>query len=433
MDVLFSEFVVSSSTCIFTYALVVPGAGKNSLKVAHRRGPCSPYGNKPNPAWTLRQDLLRVKSLRRRFTRAAPSKDAQLQASEVSLPARWGTTIGTGNYIVTLGFGSPRTDQTVVFDTGSDVCWIQCRPCVGSCYAQQEPYFDPSASSTYRNISCNSSACSRLDVKGCAGGTCVYGVKYGDQSSTVGFLAQETLTLTPDHVFQNFMFGCGQNNKGLFGRAAGLMGLGRGAFSLVSQTSQVLGDVFSYCLPGTSSSTGHLTIGRSATNATYTPMLTGTRDPSLYSIGLSGISVGGTLLPVSSTVFQTAGHIIDSGTVITRLPPSAYSALRSAFRSGMTQYPMAQPLGILDTCYDFSNADTITYPTVRLHFDGGADLPLPAAGIFFVVSLSQVCLAFAGNGNPGDLGIIGNTQQRTAEVIYDVGAQRIGFATGACS
>ncbi|MQM12783.1 hypothetical protein Taro_045702 [Colocasia esculenta] len=411
----------------------VPAAGGNTLKVAHRRGPCSSFGTKPNPALTLRQDMLRVESLQRGLSGGAPSKGTQLQASQVSIPTRWGRPIGTGNYLVTVGFGSPRKDQTLVFDTGSNVCWIQCMPCAGSCYQQQDPLFDPSASSTYRNISCSSATCSSLDIRGCNSGTCVYGVQYGDQSTTVGFLVQDTLTLTPENVFQNFVFGCGQNNRGLFGRAAGLIGLGRDSFSLVSQTSQVLGGTFSYCLPATSSSTGYLTMGRSATSASYTPMLTDSRDPSLYSIALTGISLGGRLLPISPTVFQTSGSIIDSGTVITRLPPSAYAALRTAFRSAMSQYPMAQPLSILDTCYDFSKVQTIEVPTVVLHFDGGADLPLQVPGIFFVADISQVCLAFAGNGSPGDLGIIGNTQQKTTEVIYDLGARRIGFATKACS
>ncbi|KAI7990227.1 DUF21 domain-containing protein [Camellia lanceoleosa] len=43
----------------------------------------------------------------------------------------------------------------------------------------------------------------------------------------------------------------GRNNRGLFGGASGLMGLGRSDLSLVSQTSGLFGGVFSYCLPST--------------------------------------------------------------------------------------------------------------------------------------------------------------------------------------
>uniref|UniRef100_A0A1D1YQ62 Aspartic proteinase nepenthesin-1 n=2 Tax=Anthurium amnicola TaxID=1678845 RepID=A0A1D1YQ62_9ARAE len=410
--------------------------GGNSLRVVHRRGPCSPLaGVKPNHARTLlRQDVLRVESLQRRLSREA-SVGGQTQASEVALPAQRGITFGTANYVVTLGLGTPGRDQTVVFDTGSNVCWVQCQPCVGSCYPQQGPVFDPAASSTYSNVSCGSTACGNLDVRGCSGTTCLYGVKYGDNSTTVGFLATDTLTLAPGYAFPGFVFGCGQRNQGLFGKVAGLVGLGRSSFSLVSQASQRLGKAFSYCLPATSSSTGHLTIGESAASkaASYTPMLTDPRDSSLYFLTLTGISVGGQLLPVSPSVFQSAGTLIDSGTVITRLPPSAYSALRSAFRAAMAKYPMAPPRTLLDTCYDFSNTETISYPVVSLHFGGGAELQLELPGIFYVADISQACLGFAGNGSPGDVGIIGNVQQRTAEVVYDIGGGRIGFSPKACS
>jgi len=37
---------------------------------------------------------------------------------------------------------------------------------------------------------------------GCSDSTCLYGIQYGDQSFSVGFFAQETLTLTPTDVRQ---------------------------------------------------------------------------------------------------------------------------------------------------------------------------------------------------------------------------------------
>nr|GLL44272.1 aspartyl protease family protein At5g10770-like [Ipomoea trifida] len=53
---------------------------------------------------------------------------------------------------------------------------------------------------------------------------------------------------------------------------------------------------------------------------------------SFYFIDVRAIAVGGKQLSISPVVFKSSGTIIDSGTVITRLPPAAYSALRSAFR-----------------------------------------------------------------------------------------------------
>ena len=61
--------------------------------------------------------------------------------------------------------------------------------------------------------------------------TCLYGVKYGS-GYTVGFLATETLTITPSDVFENFVIGCGERNGGRFSRTAGLLGLGPLPYSL---------------------------------------------------------------------------------------------------------------------------------------------------------------------------------------------------------
>ena len=126
-------------------------------------------------------------------------------------------------------------------------------------------------------------------------------------------------------------------------------------------------------------------------------------------------------ISVQPSVFA-AGSVMDSGTIITRLPPTAYAALSSAFRAGMTQYTRARPQGILDTCYDFGSLTTVSVPTVELVFDGGA-----------VVDLDfDRCLAFAPSGGASSVGIIGNVKQRTFEVLYDVGRATMGFRAGAC-
>ncbi|KAJ6828898.1 aspartyl protease family protein-like [Iris pallida] len=267
---------------------------------------------------------------------------------------------------------------------------------------------------------------------GCSGSTCLYAVQYGDNSYTVGFFAQDTLTLTSSDVVPNFRFGCGQKNNGLFGTAAGLVGLGRQSASLVSQTSSKYGGVFSYCLPASSSGTGYLTFGPvSAGNVQYTPMLTDSSQPSFYFLGLNDIGVGGQGLSLSPTLFSNAGVIIDSGTVITRLPPTAYTALRTAFRKQMANYPLSSPASILDTCYDFSTYQTVKIPTVAFAFKG-ATVNLDVSGIMYVASSTQACLAFAANGDDTDIVIIGNTQQKKFNVVYDVSKKQIGFGTGAC-
>lgn len=99
----------------------------------------------------------------------------------------------------------------------------------------------------------------------------------------------------------------------------------------------------------------------------------------------------------------------------------------------MKAYPTAPALSILDTCYDFSGYKTITVPKISFFFSGGVEVEIGSVGILYGSGLSQVCLAFAGNSDDGSVGIFGNVQQQTLEVVYDVGKGRIGFAPGGCS
>ncbi|MQL80205.1 hypothetical protein Taro_012659 [Colocasia esculenta] len=383
--------------------------GKNSLKVVHRLGPCSPSGKgQLSDDEILGQDAERVAYFQKVVKKAANLSGDPVEGSlDVTLPARSGATVGSPSYVVTIGLGTPRVEQTVVFDSGSSLCWVQCKSCQ-SCYRQKEPIFDPGLSSTYRKVRCNEEACTRLEPneRGCTNNTCTYNTVYADSSTTSGVLSLDKLSLpTPPNEFASFVFGCGNKNKGLFKGAAGLFGLGRGYHSLATQVSGTHGKVFSYCLPS-KDTVGHLTFGRPlARSPSYTP-LGNTNDPNVYLIELIGFSVGHIRMPIRPAIFQR-GAIIDSGTVVTHLPQAAYAVLRNAFRVEMERhrYRLARPVNILDTCY-LINRSNFSYPPITLHF----------------------------RGKDGDaVSLIGSTQQAGSEVIYDNVQHRIGFAPGTCS
>ncbi|KAJ6956988.1 aspartyl protease family protein [Populus alba x Populus x berolinensis] len=438
--------LLPSASCKPSTKVLSNNDNKASLKVVHKHGPCSELSQDeasaaPTHTEILLQDQSRVKSIHSRLSNSKTSggKDVKVVTDATTIPAKDGSTVGSGNYIVTVGLGTPKKDLSLIFDTGSDITWTQCQPCARSCYKQKEQIFDPSQSTSYTNISCSSSICNSLtsatgNTPGCASSACVYGIQYGDSSFSVGFFGTEKLTLTSTDAFNNIYFGCGQNNQGLFGGAAGLLGLGRDKLSVVSQTAQKYNKIFSYCLPSSSSSTGFLTFGGSASkNAKFTPLSTISAGPSFYGLDFTGMSVGGKKLAISASAFSTAGAIIDSGTVISRLPPAAYSALRASFRNLMSKYPMTKALSILDTCYDFSNYTTISVPKIGFFFSSGIEVDIDATGILYASSLSQVCLAFAGNNDATDVFIFGNVQQKTLEVFYDGSAGKVGFAPGGCS
>ncbi|KAK9159264.1 hypothetical protein Scep_005838 [Stephania cephalantha] len=252
-------------------------------------------------------------------------------------------------------------------------------------------------------------------------------------------LADETLTISTTDIFPNFLFGCGQNNDGLFGTTAGLLGLGHGNLSFVNQSSKKYNRFFYYCLPIMSSSTGYLTFGDNGIsrdkNVKFTKMITDPRGPPFYFLNLTGLSVGGHKLGIAPSLFSTGGVIIDSGTVITRLPKSAYAALRSEFRRLMSRYKLGKPLSVLDTCYDFSGEREISVPKIVLLFGERFDVEVEVDSSGVLISngtSSQVCLAFAGTRDDGGLNVVGSWQQQKLNVVYDLGKERVGFGPGVC-
>ncbi|XP_057958413.1 aspartyl protease family protein At5g10770-like [Malania oleifera] len=356
--------------------------------------------------------------------------------STVTLPATLGLSMGSLLYVVEVGLGTPATYLSLAFDTGSDLTWTQCEPCMLHCYNQTEPIFNPSKSTSYSNVPCKSPLCAQLDAHDCfTNSSCLYGIEYGDKSYSMGFFAKEKLTLTQFDVIENFQFGCGQNNLLLPDEMmSGILGLAQNNVSIVSQTAKKYNEVFSYCLPSSPCSLGHLTFGNINDvrhPISFTPLVKNSLvGLPLYFIELRAISVYGKKLPINISVFLKVGTNIDSGTFITRLPPLAYATFRSAFQKQMSKYPRAQNLGILDTCYNFSKYNYVTVPKISLFFKGDVELNIDASGIIVMPDKEQACLAFAGNADETYVSVIGNFQQKTYTVIHDVVGEKLGF--GAC-
>ncbi|OAY27535.1 hypothetical protein MANES_16G132900v8 [Manihot esculenta] len=420
----------------------------SSLELVHKLGPCFARfhddKNKKleksgsyNIQEMLIKDQARVHSIHAKYSRYQEQWSSAFKEKQTTVPIHSGINIGTGNYVVMVALGTPAKNLTLVFDTGSDITWTQCEPCVRSCYRQAQPKFDPRKSSSYKNVSCSSASCQLIrasgGAKGCSSSTCLYGVQYGDGSYSVGFFAIDKLTISSD-VFNNFLFGCGQENKGLFGKSAGLLGLGRKRLSLAFQTARKYKKLFSYCLPSLSS-TGHLSFGgKLPKSVKFTPLSSKLLSTPFYGIDVTGISVGGHKLSANASVFSKADTIIDSGTVITRLQPTVYSELSSTFQEFMKDYPLTDGVSILDTCYDFSNYDEVLVPKISIFLRGGVEIEVNNMGIMVAIKgPEQVCLAFASTGDDTDLTILGSTQQKSYEVVHDLAKGRIGFAPGGCS
>ncbi|PUZ71223.1 hypothetical protein GQ55_2G297300 [Panicum hallii var. hallii] len=363
----------------------------------------------------------------------ASATNAARASMGVRLPAHWATaSLGTNNYVVTVGLGTPARYFTVEFDTGSDLSWVQCKPCK-DCYEQNDPLFDPAKSRTFSTVPCGARECRELPSQTCSpDNRCRFECAYADGSQTDGDLARDTLTLTPSDAIPGFVFGCGHENSGFFGTEDGLIGLGRKSVSLSSQAASRHGAGFSYCLPSLSSGTGYLALGGAApANAQFTPMVPSRDLPSLYFLRLTGIVVAGKAVKVPA-----ASMLIDSGTQLTNLPDGTFAALWSVFARLMGGYRRAPGLSFLDTCYNFTGRAALQVPSVALVFAGGATVSLDVSGVLVRLGSDEphvACLAFTSTGDDAPVGILGNTQQKTFAVVYDVANQRVGFGAKGCA
>lgn len=369
---------------------------------------------------------------------ATSGEDDELASTSSSSTS---TTIvaGNGEYLMDLSIGTPAEDYSAILDTGSDLIWTQCKPCT-ECFKQPTPIFDPSKSSSFSRMTCSSDLCQVLAQSQCATDGCEYLYGYGDYSSTQGFMATETFTLGGVSV-PNIGFGCGEQNEGDgFSQGAGLVGLGRGPLSLISQMKE---SKFAYCLTSMDDATlkSKLWIGSgsssgSGTVTTTTPLLQNPSQPTFYYLPLQGISVGKTRLPINQTSFAlrddgSGGMIIDSGTTITYLQESAFNLLAKEFTSQMSLPVDKSGDTGLDVCFSLpSNADTIEVPELVFHFGKGADLELPSKNYMIGdSSMGVVCLAM---GSSSGMSIFGNIQQQNMLVTYDLGKQSMSFQPTQC-
>ncbi|GER33841.1 eukaryotic aspartyl protease family protein [Striga asiatica] len=399
---------------------------------------------------SLSLDEKRVNFLNSRLTNTNNLTSTSTAPNSIRVPLNPGQSIGVANYYTKIGLGTPPTTHLVVVDTGSSFSWIQCQPCAVYCHPQSGPTFNPTLSSTYQKLSCSTSQCkslkkATLNTPTCTSSrTCLYTATYGDQSFSIGFLSRDRLTFGPDSSLAGFVFGCGQDNDGLFGRSSGLIGLAKNELSLLSQLSGKYGSGFAYCLPtatplGRIGSGGFLTIGKSLgynRNPAYkfTPLVSDERDPTLYFVKLSGVTVAGRLLGLPASDFGVP-TIIDSGTTISRLAGPVYAALREELvRVILKRFKSAGSFSILDACF-VGGSEEIgrVVPAVGLVFGGGATMDLAARNVLIEVVKGTTCLSLAGNSGLRDLAIIGNQQQQGFDIGYDVVSSRIGFAAGGCS
>ncbi|KAJ0230987.1 Aspartyl protease family protein [Hirschfeldia incana] len=413
-----------------------------TVKLIHRDSPHSPLYN---PLHTVsdrhKAAFHRSISRSRRF-----STKTDLQS---------GLIASGGEYFMSISIGTPPTKVLGITDTGSDLSWVQCKPCE-HCYKQNGPIFDKNHSSTYKTEPCDSKPCKALSKKekGCdkSRNICKYRYVYADQSFTEGHMATETIYIDSSSSgspvsFPGTVFGCGYNNGGTFDQTgSGIIGLGSGPLSLISQIGSSIGKKFSYCLSHTSSPTNGSGVIKLGTNsipskpskgsAVLTTPLFNKPPKTYYYLNLEAITVGKTKIPYtrgggrySLNEKATGNIIIDSGTTLTLLESGFYGDFGAAVVASVTGAKRASdPHGILTHCFK-AVGKAIGLPEITMHFTG-ADVKLRPTNAFVKLGEDVVCLSMIPTT---DVAIYGNLVQTDFLVGYDLEAKKVSFQSIDCS
>ncbi|KAK1432260.1 hypothetical protein QVD17_09155 [Tagetes erecta] len=414
-----------------------PKTEGTDLSIIHIYGKCSPFDSpKPTSSWTT--TVLNMASKDPQRLTYLSSLVSTKPAS--SVPIGPGQVINTGNYVARVKIGTPGQLMFMVLDTSADTAWVPCSGCTGC----SSTMFSQNTSITYGSLDCTTAECVQARGLSCptAGstiGNCLFNQSYGGDSSFLATLSRDSIQLGND-IIPSYMFGCISTISGNSIPPQGLLGLGRGSMSLLSQSGSLYSGVFSYCLPSFRSYyfSGSLKLGPNGQPKTikYTPLLKSPHRPSLYYVNLTGISVGKVMVPIPPELLEFnpntgAGTIIDSGTVITRFVPDAYNKIKEAFRN-QTQGPFSS-LGAFDTCFSVTHEDVA--PRMTLHFTG-LDVVLPMENTLIHSSAGTLaCLAMAStpnNVNSG-LNVIANLQQQNLRIVFDTANSRVGIAREICN
>ncbi|GJP38193.1 hypothetical protein CLOM_g22648 [Closterium sp. NIES-68] len=371
-------------------------------------------------------------------------------------------------------------------------------------------------SSTLGSGACTDAPCTQLTQQyalempvGCQVGgirssrRCQYSLQYGDGSTTAGDLLFDSVALCNTRnksAAATIAFGCGVHQSGRLASTSsstalsGVMGLGRGLLSVVSQLAaqQVLHASFSLCLEGQQRG-GHLVLGRRTlpdSNATITAPLAPSDDLTVYRVPLYSLHLGPTLVPIpkgittitASTPPQgvpppsadsnflggdgatdggggenggdssegdgsggtaggslptgavSGGAVIDSGSTFTALPAPIFTALSKTFQEVANQ-PMIWSgyFRCLRTQKRMSSADLAsTYPPLLLDFSANLLWAVPPYNYLFHKNDTLLCIAAIGY-RESNTTYIGGSWLRNNDVLFNHETNTIGFIPMNCT
>lgn len=367
-----------------------------------------------------------------------------------------------GIYFTQISLGTPAKEYFVQIDTGSDIMWLNCNPCTAcprsNALGMTLVPYDSHTSSTSSPMSCKDPNCDyavRITNAGCdQSQNCGYTFRYGDGSTTTGYLVADTLiysALQSNSTLVNtqakIIFGCGYSQSGDLLTSQnvvdGIMGFGQSKLSVVSQLSSqgLTPEIFAHCLEGSDRGGGLLILGNVVEpGIVFTPIVA---SQTHYNVNMRAISVSGIVLNVDSSAYDTnnvQGTIFDSGTTLAYLVEPAYVAFVDAIIKGApNDARLVSEQGT--SCFVYSGSVDDAFPLVTLHFEG-ADMNLK--GSHYLIQQADLvnppiwCIGWhpvsqSASVNGPRLTILGDIVLKNQLVVYDLENQQIGWVDFDCS
>ncbi|KAH9757065.1 hypothetical protein WN944_008201 [Citrus x changshan-huyou] len=391
------------------------------------------------------------------YTKQIPTKLNSFQlplpksgaASSVFLRAL-GSIYPLGYFAVNLTVGKPPKLFDFDFDTGSDLTWVQCdAPCTG-CTKPPKKQYKPHKNT----VPCSNPRCAALhwpNPPRCKhpNDQCDYEIEYGDGGSSIGALVTDLFPLrfSNGSVFNvPLTFGCGynQHNPGPLSPpdTAGVLGLGRGRISIVSQLREygLIRNVIGHCIGQNGRGVLFLGDGKvPSSGVAWTPMLQNSADLKHYILGPAELLYSG-----KSCGLKDLTLIFDSGASYAYFTSRVYQEIVSLIMRDLIGTPLklAPDDKTLPICWrgPFKALGQVTeyFKPLALSFTNRRNsvrLDVPPEAYLVISGRKNVCLGIL-NGSEAEVGennIIGEIFMQDKMVIYDNEKQRIGWKPEDCN
>ncbi|XP_047058150.1 probable aspartic protease At2g35615 [Lolium rigidum] len=359
-------------------------------------------------------------------------------------------------YLMYVNVGTPPTRMLALADTGSDLVWLRC----SNDTTAQPPNgdFNPSNSSTFGRVGCDSAACRALTGTSCGtdGSSCMYDYKYASSYDVIGVLSTETFTFEdapggcvgcrdrPQLRVANVNFGCTTSTFGVFG-GDGVVGLGDGTLSLVSQigADTSFGRRFSYCLapfsaPNASSALNFGSRAAVKEPGAVTAVLFPSQGDAFHIIALEDIKIGNATFALPSR--KRYDVVLDTGSMLTYLARVLLDPMVEELKRRINLPTVPSPDHTLQLCYDVNDANrrslfekNVPDITLQLIGQGAPELTLKPENMFAELQEGFMCLAVAPVTDQQPLALIGCIAQQNLHIGYDLDKGTVTLANADCA